>query len=257
MEERGGEEEGAAQGRTRPGRPGWARPHRARTARPQPPGRGAREHGNTSATAGHRRRRRGGGKGRYRGGEMEGEGCRRWGRWGESEGGPARTGKRRNEEPLGTTIEVLTGEEDPHRSREEIHRLPEIRGSNRQTERAATKPSMRQTQWYPRIPQTMHGLGVIARRSCRRNWNRPELRRAIPGARDWIWRKRFVFWNGLYEMKLDMYIYLGFGWDENSVKIQILLFLKFEKSLEIHILCSKYYRYFQNFQKNSYKCFGT
>jgi hypothetical protein len=53
----------------------------------------------------------------------------------------------------------------------------------------------------------MHGLEVIARRS----WNRPELRRAIPGARDWIWGKRFVFWNGLDEMKPDMYIYLGFG----------------------------------------------
>ena len=151
----------------------------------------------------------------------------------------------------------LTGEEDPRRSRGEIRRLPEIRGSNRRTERAATKPSTRRTQRYPRIRQTMHGLGVIARRSCRRSWNRPELRRAIPGARDWIWGKRFVFWNGLDEMKPDMYIYLGFGRDKNSVKIRILLFLKFEKSLEIHILCSKYYRYFQKFQKNSYKCFGT
>ena len=149
----------------------------------------------------------------------------------------------------------LTGEEDPRRSRGEICRLPEIWGSNRWTERAATKPSTRRTQRYPRIPQTMHGLGVIARRSCRRSWNRPELRRAIPGARDWIWRKRFVFWNGLDEMKPDIYISLGFGWDENSVKIRILLFLKFEKSLEIHILCLKYYICFQKFQKNSYKCF--
>jgi hypothetical protein len=66
-----------------------------------------------------------------------------------------------------------------------------------------------------------------------------------------------VFWNGLDEMKPDMYIYLGFGRDKNSVKIWILLFLKFKKSLEIHILCSKYYRYFQKFQKKSYKCFGT
>jgi hypothetical protein len=127
-------------------------------------------------------------------------------------------------------MEVLTGEEDSYRSREEIRRLPEIRGSNRRIERAATKPSMRRTQQYPRIPQTMHRLGVIARRSCRRSWNRPEFRRAIPGARDWIWRKRFVFWNGLDEMKSDMYIYLGFGWNKNSVKIQILLFLKFEKA---------------------------
>jgi hypothetical protein len=47
--------------------------------------------------------------------------------------------------------------------------------------------------------------------NCRRSWNRLELRRAIPGARDRIWRKRFVFWNGLDEMKPDTYIYLGFG----------------------------------------------
>jgi hypothetical protein len=91
-----------------------------------------------------------------------------------------------HEETLGTTMEVLTGEEDPRRSREEIHRLPEIRGSNRRTERAATKPSTRRTQRYPRIRQTMHELRVIARQSCRRSWNRPKLRRAIPGARDWI-----------------------------------------------------------------------
>jgi hypothetical protein len=30
-----------------------------------------------------------------------------------------------------------------------------------------------------------------------------------------------MFWNGLDEMKPDMYIYLGFGLDENSVKIRI------------------------------------
>jgi hypothetical protein len=36
-----------------------------------------------------------------------------------------------HEETLGTTMEVLTGEEHPRRSREEIHRLPEIWGSNR------------------------------------------------------------------------------------------------------------------------------
>jgi hypothetical protein len=38
-----------------------------------------------------------------------------------------------------------------------------------------------------------------------------------------------VFWNGLDEMKPDMYIYLGFGRDENLVKIRILPFLKFGK----------------------------
>jgi hypothetical protein len=188
----------AGGGRGRTGRKG--RGHRSRGGVRAGVGRGS-----ASAAVGYRRHRRG--------------------RWGESGRGSARTGKRRNKETLGTTMEVLTGEEDPCRSREEIRWLPEIWGSNRRTECAATKPSTRQTQRYPRIPQTMHGLGVIARRS----WNRPELRRAIPGARDWIWRKRFVFWNGLDEMKLDMYIYLGFGWYENSFKIRILLFLKFKK----------------------------
>jgi hypothetical protein len=69
-----------------------------------------------------------------------------------------------HEETLGTTMEVLTGEEDPRRSREEIRRLPEIRRSNRRTKRTPTKPSTRRTQRYPRIRQTMHRLGVIARR---------------------------------------------------------------------------------------------
>jgi hypothetical protein len=62
-------------------------------------------------------------------------------------------------------------------------------------------------------------------------------------------RKSFVFWNRLDEMKPDMYIYLGFGRDKNSVKIRILLFLKFEKSLEIHILCSKFIDTFKNSRK--------
>jgi hypothetical protein len=37
-------------------------------------------------------------------------------------------------------------------------------------------------------------------------------------------RKRFVFWNGLDEMKPDMYIYLGFGRDKNSVKFGFYYF---------------------------------
>jgi hypothetical protein len=120
MKERGG-------GCTREVGSGWrgrARQHGARGVRPPPPERDARarEHGNAGAGGGHRRRR---------GGETEGEGHRRRGRREESEGGPARMGKRRNEETLGTTMKVLTGEEDPRWSREEIRRLPEIRGYNR------------------------------------------------------------------------------------------------------------------------------
>jgi hypothetical protein len=208
MEERGWEEERAAQRRTRPGRPGVdaAAPGPRGTATAAGEGRasaGARNAGATAARVGERGAA-GEGKRRGRGAVAgEGEGRVR---------GPLRGRENEeHEETLGTTMEVLTGKEDSRQSREEIRRLPEIRRSNRRTERAATKPSTRRTQRYHRIRQTMHGLGVIARRSCRRSWNRPELRRAIPGAMYWIWRKRFVFWNGLDEMKPDMYIYLGFG----------------------------------------------
>jgi hypothetical protein len=157
----------------------------------------------TATTAGEGERgavRRGNGGGR---GAATGEGE---GRVGEALHG------RENEETLGAIIEVSHRGRRPSPEPRGNPRLPKIRGSNRRTERAATKPSTRRTQRYPRIRQTMHRLGVIARRS----WNRPELRRAISRARDWIWRKCFVFWNGLEEMKPDMYIYLGFGRDENS-----------------------------------------
>jgi hypothetical protein len=157
MEERGGEEEGAAQGKSgRAGRP---------RARPLPPG---------------------GGIGAPWEGKRRGEGCHRRGRWGESEGGPARTGKRRNEETLGTTVEVS------HRGRRlslEPRRNPSIAGDSgiQSTNRTRCDEVLDETtQRYPRIRQTIHGLGVIARRSCRRSWNRPELQQAIPGARDWI-----------------------------------------------------------------------
>jgi hypothetical protein len=96
---------------------------------------------------------------------MEGEGRRR--REGEGRVKEAMHGRKNeeHEETLGTTMEVLTGEEDPRRNREEIYGLSEIRGSNRRTECAAMKHSTRPTQRYPRIRQTMHGLGVMARRS--------------------------------------------------------------------------------------------
>jgi hypothetical protein len=72
-----------------------------------------------------------------------------------------------HEETLGTTIEVSHWEKDSRQSREEICRLTEIQWSDRRTGCATMKPSTRRTQRYPRIPQTMYGLGIIARRSCR------------------------------------------------------------------------------------------
>jgi hypothetical protein len=50
----------------------------------------------------------------------------------------------------------------------------------------------------------------IARWSCRRNWNRPELRWAIPGVLDRIWRSRFDIWKGYGERILAICILLGF-----------------------------------------------
>jgi hypothetical protein len=78
MEERGQEGKGAAQGRTRLGRPGVGAAARGARGAATAAGEGcarAREHGNAGATAGHRRRRRGGRNGRRRGGEMEGGGA--------------------------------------------------------------------------------------------------------------------------------------------------------------------------------------
>jgi hypothetical protein len=60
-----------------------------------------------------------------------------------------------------------------------------------------------------------------------------------------------MLWNGLDGKKPEINIYLGSGPDGNSVKIRISPFFKIRKSLEIHILCSKYYRCFQKFQENS------
>jgi hypothetical protein len=146
MEERGGEEEGAAQGRTRPGRPG------AGAAAP-----GAR---GTATAAGEGRAGAGArDRGRHRGPPPPppgwGNGGGRGAAAGEGEGRVREAlGGRENEEreeTLGTTMEVSHREEDPRRSRGEIRRLPEIRGSNRRTEHAATKSSTRRTQRYPRI----------------------------------------------------------------------------------------------------------
>jgi hypothetical protein len=129
--------------------------------------------------------------------------CCRRGRWEESEGGHARTEKTKNtKKPYVQQWKFLTGEENPRRSRGEIRRLTEIRRSDQRIGHAPMKPSTRRTQRYPWITQTMHELRVIARRS----WNRCELRRAISGARDWIWRNCFVLWNGLDEEKPDKYI---------------------------------------------------
>ena len=78
MEERGEEGEGAAQGRTRLGRPGVGAAARGARGAATAAGEGCartREHGNAGATAGHRRRRRGGRKAPSRRGNGGGRGA--------------------------------------------------------------------------------------------------------------------------------------------------------------------------------------
>jgi hypothetical protein len=106
----------AGGGRGRTGREG--RGHRCRVGARAGVGRGAPPPGTgTGAPPG---RGNGGGRGAAAG---EGEGIVRKALHGRE--------NEEHEETLGTTMEVLTGEEDPRRSREEIRRLPEIRRSNR------------------------------------------------------------------------------------------------------------------------------
>jgi hypothetical protein len=174
MEEREGEGEGAAQGVGGAWPPPGGRPRRTGHAHSRVGAALGRELGRargTGAAAAHRRRRRGGGKGRRRGGEMEGGGAPLPGKvrgdWGRlcTDG---KTKKQRNSRYNNG------GSHRGRRPSPEPRGNPSIAGdsgSNQRTERAATKPSTRRTQRYPRIWQTMHELGVIARRS----WNRPNF----------------------------------------------------------------------------------
>jgi hypothetical protein len=195
MEERGGEGEGAAQGeggarpppRGRPRRTGHACPW----ARAAPGREGARARGTGAAAAGEGER-----------GATVGEGEERV---------RETLHRRENEETLNTTMEVS------HRGRRpspEPRRNPSIGGDS-------GIQSTNRTRCDEVLDETNAAVSSDSADDARiesnylpelsPGWNRPELRRAILGARDWIWRKRFVFWNGLDEMKSDMYIYLGFG----------------------------------------------
>jgi hypothetical protein len=125
-------------------------------------------------------------------GEKEAEGRRRLGRWGEGEGGPAQTEKTRNDETLGATMEVSHRGRRPSlesRRKPLIDRDSEVRSMNQDAPQM--KPSMRRSQRYPRIPHMMHGLGVIARRSCRRSWNRFRISASNSGSRELNLRKQF------------------------------------------------------------------
>jgi hypothetical protein len=59
-----------------------------------------------------------------------------------------------------------------------------------------------------------------------------------------------MLWNVLDEEKPGIHIY---SWGSDEMKIWVnsdFTIYKIQKSLEIHIFCSKYYRCFQKFQKN-------
>jgi hypothetical protein len=141
----------------------------------------------------------------------------------------------------------LTEEEDPHQSRGGNHRLTKIRRFDRRTERAQTKPLTRRSQRYPQIPHTMHRLGVIVHQSWNRFWT------STSNSRSWKLnlRKRFRALEHSRRGEAEP-VYISrvqtrwkFGSNSNFT------IYKIRKSLEIHILCSKYYRCFQKFQKFS------
>jgi hypothetical protein len=94
MEERGGEEEGVAQGGDEVGPAGGGRGRTGRVGRGHRCREGARGRRSAVAAVGYRRRR-GGGMGCRREVKRREEGRRHRGRWEESEGDPARTGKRK------------------------------------------------------------------------------------------------------------------------------------------------------------------
>jgi hypothetical protein len=129
--------------------------------------------------------------------------------------------------------------------------LTEIQRSDRRTRRAPTKPWTRRTQRYPRIPQTMHGLRVIAHRSYRRSWNRFRTSASNFGSWELNLRKLFHALERARRGEAEHVYIVGvrarwkFGSNSNFT------IYKIRKSLEIHILCSKYYRCFQKLQENS------
>jgi hypothetical protein len=113
-------------------------------------------------------------------------------RGGRRDGGAAR-GREKREISMHNIGGGLTGEEDPRRSRAQIHRFRTNSRSDRWIEGTGMKFSTRRTQWYPWISMTTHKSKVIACLSCRRSWNHSELQRAILGVSDLNWGWGFEF----------------------------------------------------------------
>jgi hypothetical protein len=113
-----------------------------------------------------------------------------------------------HEETLGTTMKVS------HRGRRpslEPRRNPSIAEDLGVQSTNQTRPDEALDETNAAVPSDSADDARIGSNSspcCRWSWNRSELRRAIPGARDRIWRNCFMLWNGLDEMKPVMYIYI-------------------------------------------------
>jgi hypothetical protein len=124
------------------------------------------------------------------------------------------------------------------------------RQSDRRIKGTGTKLSARRMQRYPRIPPMTHGLEVIARRSCRRSWNRPELRRAIPGVSGLDWGWGFEIRKGLDERIPAIYILLGLEFILFFVIIPFLnLKVISEKRLKSFLISENYLEGSKNFRK--------
>jgi hypothetical protein len=124
---------------------------------------------------------------------------------------------------------LFTGGDEVRRSQEENRRLMANQRSDRRTESTRTKPSMRQTQLYSWILPMTHELKVIARRSCHRIWNRPELWRAIPGIVYRIWGNGFEISKGLIVRLPAKYILQGFEdilFYRNKINFKIKIILE-------------------------------
>jgi hypothetical protein len=121
---------------------------------------------------------------------------------GEGEARDGLRGGERNVESLAHQWWRAHRRKRSRRSRGQFHRLGTNCWSDRRIEGTGTKLSTRRTKRYPRIPPTTHGLKVITQRS----WNRPELRRTIPGVSDLNWERGFKIRKRLDERFQAIYI---------------------------------------------------
>jgi hypothetical protein len=148
-----------------------------------------------------------------RGGETKGEGCRRQGKWGESEGGPARTGKQRtwrnpryNNEGFSPGKKTLTGAEketvDWRRFKGLIFESDTLRRSPRWDERSGTLGFLR---WCTNWEQLLARVGTAPNFGEQFRELGIESGETVPFSRT------------VLAMRSEAYIY---NWGMNEMKIQ-------------------------------------